>query len=98
MNYPKLTPEQIRADKAYYDSKITDRKFHETIMSEAGSDTIKYLLNKAKEKGLKVHAWMNLLSVARNENANIISKLGKDIITKDQHGRSSLPGKNKGYA
>ncbi len=84
-----------RADKAYYDSGVTDRTSFDAMLSEANTDPIKYLLDKARAKGLKVHAWMNILSLARNEDANIIKKFGHKVITKDQHGRASFSGADK---
>lgn len=84
-----------RADKAYYDSGLTDRTPFDAALSETKTDPIKYLIDKAHEKGLKVHAWMNLLSLARNENANILKKLGDKVIAKDQYGRSALSGPDK---
>jgi uncharacterized lipoprotein YddW (UPF0748 family) len=84
-----------RADKAYYDSGLTDRTAYEKILSEAGEDTLACLIVSAKDNGLKVHAWINLLSVAQNKDANILKKFGKEILTIDQHGRSSMPGNEK---
>ncbi|MEA3488887.1 MAG: family 10 glycosylhydrolase [Candidatus Omnitrophota bacterium] len=79
-----------RADKAYYNSVITDRSPYEKILSDAGEDTLKYLIDKAGENKIKVHAWINLLSVAKNKDANILKKFSDEIIVLDQHGRPSL--------
>ena len=84
-----------RADKAYYDSNITDRSSYDKVLSESGEDVLKYLLSEAKKRNISVHAWMNLLSIAKNSNANIVKKFGKDIITVDQHGRTALSGEKK---
>lgn len=79
-----------RADRAYYDSRITDREPYEKILSRAGEDTLVCLIEKATGSGLDVHAWVNLLSIARNTDAGILKKLGGDVIALDQYGRSSL--------
>ncbi|MBD3426763.1 MAG: family 10 glycosylhydrolase [Candidatus Omnitrophica bacterium] len=84
-----------RADKAYYDSDITDRSSYEKMVLQAGTDPVDYILREAREKGLRVHAWINLLSIAHNDEANIIKRFGKDVITVDQHGRTSLKGRKK---
>jgi len=84
-----------RADKAYYDSALTDRTAYEKILSETGEDPLAYLIRAAKSSGPKVHAWINLLSVAQNKNANVLKKFGKDILTIDQHGRPSMPEDKK---
>jgi len=83
-----------RADKAYYNSSITDSSPYNNIVSNAGTDTVSYLIKKAKLKGISVHAWMNLLSIAQNENTNIVKTLGKTVLTVDQHGRTALKTKD----
>ena len=80
-----------RADKAHYDSGITDRTAYEKTLSEAGEDTLTYLIRTAKDTGLKVHAWINLLSVAQNKNACVLKKFGEEILAIDQYGRTSMP-------
>ena len=84
-----------RANKAYYDSDITDRTAYETILSEAGEDTLAYLIGKAKNNNLNIYAWINLLSIAANEDAGVLKKFGKDILTRDQYGRTARQGDKK---
>lgn len=79
-----------RADRAHYDSSLTDRSPFEEIKNESGKDTISYLLGRASEGGIKVHAWLNLMSLAHNKDANIIKKFGTTVLTFDQHGRASM--------
>jgi len=79
-----------RADKAYYDSSLTDRAEYDKMVRSAGDDLLPYIIEKAHEKDIKVHAWVNLLSIAQNENANILKKLGKGVIVLDQYGRTSM--------
>ncbi|MBD3380132.1 MAG: family 10 glycosylhydrolase [Candidatus Omnitrophica bacterium] len=80
-----------RADKAYYDSKITDASAYERMLaSSGGRDMIEYLLSRTEETGIKVHAWLNMLSIAHNEDANIVKKFGKSVLTIDQYGRTPL--------
>ena len=83
-----------RADKAYYNSSITDASPYENLLSQAGTDTFEYLIKESKGRGISVHAWINLLSIAQNKDANIIKTLGKSALTLDQHGRTSLKDKN----
>ncbi|MDD5634781.1 MAG: family 10 glycosylhydrolase [Candidatus Omnitrophica bacterium] len=79
-----------RADTAYYDSSITNNSPFKERLDRTGSDTLRYLLSSAKEKNIKVHAWVNLLSLAQNTNANILKKYGRDVLTLDQYERSSM--------
>jgi len=84
-----------RADKAYYDSEIADRTSYEKILKSAGRDPIKYILSRAKENGIEVYAWMNMLSIAHNKNAGILKKLTDSALTRDKHGRTPLRKGNK---
>jgi uncharacterized lipoprotein YddW (UPF0748 family) len=79
-----------RADKAYYDSDITDRSPFDRRVAGAGKDLIPYLLDRASSRGIRVHAWVNMLCIAHNRDANILRELGPHITTKDQYGRTAL--------
>ncbi len=79
-----------RANKAYYNSDITDKTAYTRSLDNAGTDTISYMLNKTRGTGIKVYAWVNVLSLAKNEQAHILGKYGKDILTYDQYGNTSL--------
>jgi len=79
-----------RSDKAYYNSSITDASPYKTFLSEANTDVFKYLTERSKERGISIHAWINLLSLAKNKEANILKTLGKSSLTIDQHGKDSL--------
>jgi uncharacterized lipoprotein YddW (UPF0748 family) len=52
---------------------------------------LRYLIDRAARKGIRVHAWLNLLCISQNDKANIIAKFGEGVLTRDQHGRTPLP-------
>jgi len=79
-----------RSDKAYYDSDIADRTAYEKMLAETGEDPLNYILAQAKKNNIKVHAWINLLSLAQNRDAGILNTLGEKVLTKDRHGRTPL--------
>jgi len=80
-----------RAGQAYYDSQISDRTKYEEIVKEAGGvDTIDLLLREAKKNDIKVFAWINVLSLAQNKKAPILSKYGNSVLTRDQYLRASI--------
>ena len=81
-----------QSGKAYYDSKITDSSKYEGILKSAGVDTIDFLLKEARDNNIEVFAWVNLLSIGQNDQAEIIKRFGKDVLTKDQHKRISGRG------
>lgn len=81
-----------RAGIAYYDSKILDRKQYEQILQSFGADPIDFLIDEALRSGIKVFAWVNVLSLSQNKDADIVKKLGDSILTRDQYLRLSLKG------
>ena len=48
------------------------------------------LLRDAHAAGLRVHAWVNVLSLSQNRDAPLLRDLGRDAVLVDQHGRSLL--------
>ena len=84
-----------RANKAYYDSRITDKTFFDSVLASTGQDVLKYLLAEANKNGIKVHAWINLLSLAHNKDASILKKYGREILAIDQYGRPAMPMNGK---
>jgi len=53
-------------------------------------DPLARLLAAAHRAGLKVHAWLNLLSLGDNAEAAILAQLGPDALQVDRRGRSIL--------
>ncbi len=74
-----------RAGKAYYDSAITDRTEYKKMLEAAGSDPVEFIISEARKGGIAVHAWINILSIAQNDKAEIIKTHGRGLLTKDQH-------------
>lgn len=79
-----------QSGRAYYDSKICSRSKYEDMLKFAGTDIIDFLLEQAKDNNIRVFAWINLLSLGKNSQAEILVKFGDDVLTKDQHLRTSL--------
>ncbi|MEW6775150.1 MAG: family 10 glycosylhydrolase [Bdellovibrionota bacterium] len=53
----------------------------------AGFDPLGYLLSKAKDAHIEVHAWINVFSLSSNAEAPVLKRLGEDILTRDNFGR-----------
>jgi uncharacterized lipoprotein YddW (UPF0748 family) len=60
------------------------------LVSETGPDVLRQLLDIAHRRGLRVHAWVNVLSLSTRLDANIIKELGPHSILVDRRGRSLL--------
>ena len=76
-----------QSGKAFYNSRISDQAKYREILASSGIDTVDYLLQEAKKQGIKVFAWVNLLSIGQNNSADIIRKLGPSVLTRDQYMR-----------
>ncbi|MBF0216301.1 MAG: family 10 glycosylhydrolase [Candidatus Omnitrophica bacterium] len=78
-----------RAGEAFYDSAITVASPFEKIKKSFGGDPVKYIIDAAKKNGIEVHAWLNLLSVAQNDKADVLLKIGPAALTLDQNEKKS---------
>ena len=79
-----------RGGEAYYDTKLGNRSKYEAMLKAAGGDAIDILLKEAKRCDVKVFAWINILCVGKNKNADIIKKFGNSVLTRDQYQRISM--------
>jgi uncharacterized lipoprotein YddW (UPF0748 family) len=79
-----------RGGRAWYDSSIADASPYRKAREASGVDPLALLLERAGAAGIRVHAWVNVLSLSQNRSAPIVAKLGRDAILTDRHGRSLL--------
>ena len=79
-----------RAGRAWFDSSVADPSPYRSAREAAGVDPLTTLLDQAEAAGLRVHAWVNVLSLARNADAPIVQMLGPDVVLSDRRGRSLL--------
>jgi len=59
-------------------------------VDEARPDVLGQLLEAAQRRGLRVHAWVNVLSLSTRRDATLIHDLGPNAILVDRLGRSLL--------
>ncbi len=79
-----------RGGRAWFDSSLADAAPWREIQERHGQDTLQRLLAEAQAAGLRVHAWVNVLSLAGNTRAPLLSELGREAVLVDQQGRSIL--------
>ncbi len=84
-NIKEVYIQLYQSGRAYYDSKLAPSPKFNEMKSEAGLDTVAYLAKKAKAAGIKVYAWVNILSLGNNREADILKKYGDSILTRDQY-------------
>jgi uncharacterized lipoprotein YddW (UPF0748 family) len=59
-------------------------------LAEMGVDVLAELISAAHTRGIKVHAWVNVLSLSTRRDAQMIADLGRSAILVDRLGRSLL--------
>jgi uncharacterized lipoprotein YddW (UPF0748 family) len=79
-----------RGGRAWFDSSHADAAPHRAILAAHGRDTLAELIERAHASGLRVHAWVNVLSLAANRAAPIVQVLGPGAAQVDRSGRSVL--------
>jgi len=79
-----------RGGRAWFDSSLADSSPWQQVQERTGQDTLAALLPEAHAAGLRVHAWVNVLSLASNTDAPLLRDLGPDAVLVDQAGRSLL--------
>ncbi len=79
-----------RGGKAWFNSSRADVRPYQSILLEHDQDTFAELIRQAHEQGFRVHAWVNVLSLAGNRNAPILTDLGAAAVAVDRKGRSVL--------
>ena len=79
-----------RGGRAWYASDRADAAPFRTILATTGADPLQLLIERAHTAGLRVHAWVNVLSLAQNPNAPVLRDLGRDAVHVDRRGRSML--------
>jgi len=79
-----------RGGRAWFHSSTADEQPYRDILERTGKDSFADLIEQAHAAGLRVHAWVNVLSLANNRDAPIVAELGKEVVSVDRHGRSIL--------
>ncbi len=72
-----------RANKAWFPSTVSDSRFYQRAFKGIAQDPFAFLLLEAHKQGIEVHAWLNLLSLSTNTDAQILKKYGTAILTRN---------------
>ncbi len=79
-----------RSGRAWYDASLADATPYRAIVERTGGDPLRRMLDAAHAAGLRVHAWVNVLSLNQNREAPIVRDLGDEAVLVDRRGRSLL--------
>lgn len=78
-----------RGGRAWYDASLADASPHRALLA-TGTDPLRALVDAAHAQGLRVHAWVNVLSLATHRDGPLLAKFGPDALQVDRDGRSVL--------
>lgn len=84
-----------QSGKSFYDTRLNDRTKYNEMLKSCGADPIDALLKQASAKNIKVFAWINVLGIGENKNADIVKKFGDSVLTRDQYLNTSGGPNNK---
>lgn len=80
-----------RGGRAFFDSTRADvAPFTSMRQAFGGEDPLARLIAAAQARGIRVHAWVNVFSLADRRDAAILRALGSDAVQVDRRGRSVL--------
>ncbi|MDX1650059.1 MAG: family 10 glycosylhydrolase, partial [Myxococcota bacterium] len=79
-----------RGGRAWFDSTLADTGPYRATFRRGDRDALRVLVARAHDRGLRVHAWVNVLSLASHDDARILQELGPAAAVVDQKGRSIL--------
>ena len=85
-----LFVQAYRGGRSWYASDLADATPYRELLARSGVDTLAELIRAAHARGLRVHAWVNVLSLSTNRKPPILEKLGPEAILVDRTGRSIL--------
>lgn len=79
-----------RGGRAWFATALVDAGPHREVRERTGVDAFAALLEQAHAAGIRVHAWMNALSLSTRRDAALLARLGPDAVMVDRRGRSVL--------
>ena len=90
MGATDLFVQVYRAGRSWYASDHADAGPWRAMSEQQGEDPLRRLIARAHAAGLRVHAWVNVLSLARNRDAPLLQAVGPAAVLVDRQGRSLL--------
>ncbi len=79
-----------RANQSWFASTVSDDSPYKSFLASVGEDPLELLIERAHAKHIKVHAWLNLLSLSKNIKAPILKKFGVEILTRNNKEKIKL--------
>ncbi len=93
-NFNAVIVQVYRGNRCWFDSSIADAAPFDEVNKKDRIDPLQFVIDEGHKRGLEVHAWVNIFRIARNLNAPMLKKLGREIVMMDDRGRSFLDYRN----
>ena len=90
MEVTDLFVQVYRAGRSWYPSEHADPGPWRSMREQQDAEPLPRLIERAHAAGLRVHAWFNVLSLARNRDAPLLKHVGPGAVLVDRRGRSLL--------
>ncbi|HPM42591.1 MAG TPA: family 10 glycosylhydrolase [Candidatus Omnitrophota bacterium] len=79
-----------RANRSWFLSDSADSGPYIRCVNKMSEDPLDALIKHAHDAGIKVHAWLNLLSLSANAEAPILQKYGPEILTRNLQEKKAI--------
>jgi uncharacterized lipoprotein YddW (UPF0748 family)/peptidoglycan/xylan/chitin deacetylase (PgdA/CDA1 family) len=79
-----------RENKAWFPSRAADSSPYEKYRNELSEDPLALIIKQAHRQGIQVHAWLNMLSLSRNQDSQFIKKYGVRVLTRNLKEKKTL--------
>ncbi len=86
----RLYVQVYRGGEAFYESYEVPAAHLASEDRPAPFDPLGVVLAEATKRGIEVHGWVNVFSLARNRDGRVARRLGPEAFTRDNRGRSIL--------
>jgi uncharacterized lipoprotein YddW (UPF0748 family) len=78
------------ANRSWFKSRIADSAPYEGCVKSLREDPVEFLIGQSHAAGIKVYAWLNLLSLGGNKDAPLLARYGPGILTRNINRKCSL--------
>jgi len=79
-----------RKNQAWFPSETADDTPYQKCLKDVIDDPFALLLQQAHRAGIQVHAWVNMLSLANNQDAVLLKKYGTEVLTRNTAEKKKL--------
>ena len=79
-----------RGNQTWFPSSVGDQAPYDQAFRILGEDPFALLIRNAHAQGIEVHAWINVLSLGKNNRCPLLKKYGVEILTRSMAKKKSL--------